>query len=297
MEFPQGMLTEFYPPVRTMTPPLDLKRSRAVLAGTSLDWGKLRITPASMAAGANVPKVKGDGHYAHARATDAAIVRFSDRPGEVHEENFLFYRGLGNFSLPVQMTAAKGDHFRLHNHSGDPWRRVPDPHRGRAFGLDVPERRQRPVDEAAARAVGGEDRQRAGEGAGRRGAVREGSPGDGEDVGNQLVRHGRHRHPAAVHGAAPLTDYLLPLRITPTPDETVRVLVGRIDILTPEQEAKLAAMLPHAGKADAISREEASRCGRWAGSYPRPSTAPTELQGRKLLQALYSAADGTLNGG
>ena len=118
VEFPQGMLTEFYPPVRTMTPPLDLNRSRAVLAGTSLDWGKLRITPASMAAGANVPEVKGDGHYAHARATDAAIVRFSDRPGEVHEENFLFYRGLGNFSLPVQMTAAKGDHFRLHNHSG-----------------------------------------------------------------------------------------------------------------------------------------------------------------------------------
>ena len=54
-----------------------------------------------------------------------------------------------------------------------------------------------------------------------------------------------------------VTDKLLPLRISPTPDETVRVLVGRIDILTPEQEAKLAAMLPRAGTADAISREEA----------------------------------------
>src|SRR5439155_141149 len=41
----------------------------------------------------------------------------------------------------------------------------------------------------------------------------------------------------------PATDALLPLAITPTPDELVRVMVGRVDIITREQEAKIATLL------------------------------------------------------
>jgi len=61
-----------------------------------------------------------------------------------------------------------------------------------------------------------------------------------------------------------VTDTILRLKITPTPDETVRVVVGRIDVLTPEQESKLAAMLPRAGVAGITTQEarEAQALGR-----------------------------------
>ena len=38
--------------------------------------------------------------------------------------------------------------------------------------------------------------------------------------------------------AEPLTAEFLPLRIDPKPDQLVRVLVGRHDVLTPEREAR-----------------------------------------------------------
>jgi hypothetical protein len=71
-------------------------------------------------------------HYQFARETDAATVQFSDRPGERHDERFLFYRGLGNFTLPVTLTAASSDRFEFTNTGDEPigFRRDP-PHRQR----------------------------------------------------------------------------------------------------------------------------------------------------------------------
>ena len=89
-----------------------------------------------------------------------------------------------------------------------------------------------------------------------------------------------------------VTDKLLPLRINPTPDETVRVLVGRIDMLTPEQEAKLVAMLPRADTPSAISREEAMEM-KALGRFLSPAIERAgEVQRRKLIQALNAAAAG-----
>jgi hypothetical protein len=41
----------------------------------------------------------------------------------------------------------------------------------------------------------------------------------------------------------PVTDALLPLHISPAPDAVTRVLVGRIDVLTPELESWLASIM------------------------------------------------------
>ncbi len=56
----------------------------------------------------------------------------------------------------------------------------------------------------------------------------------------------------------PVTDALLPLRIAPAPDETVRVLVGRIDIMTPQQEAQIQSLLAASLKAKGISADDAA---------------------------------------
>ena len=87
-----------------------------------------------------------------------------------------------------------------------------------------------------------------------------------------------------------VTDKLLPLRINPTPDETVRVLVGRIDILTPEQEGKLASMFPRAGSEGAISPDEA-REAKALGRFLVPAVGrAADIQSRKVLNAIRVAA-------
>src|SRR5205085_3518319 len=70
--------------------------------------------------GSKVPPVENKSHYVHARATDSAVVQFAGKSGEVQEEKFLFYRGLGNLTLPMILAAVGNDHFVLLNSSPDP---------------------------------------------------------------------------------------------------------------------------------------------------------------------------------
>jgi hypothetical protein len=52
-----------------------------------------------------------------------------------------------------------------------------------------------------------------------------------------------------------LTDELLPLTIQPAPQESVRVMVGRYEILTPEDEATFIAVIREGMKAEEPSDE------------------------------------------
>ena len=54
------------------------------------------------------------------------------------------------------------------------------------------------------------------------------------------------------------TDRLLPLQIQPVPDQLVRVLVGRLEYLTPEVEAAVACALGDLASAD-TSRHKSAR--------------------------------------
>ena len=144
--FPQGLLTEFYPPVAAMTPKFDPKAARPV-SNSSLDWGDLWIVPteklrpaisdSELAAQLDqevlshlLPAVEGDNHYAAARATDSALV-YSKRPFNAEQptiphgsffEKFLFYRGIGNFDLPLSVESAGDGRFELANRGEDPIR-------------------------------------------------------------------------------------------------------------------------------------------------------------------------------
>ena len=80
VEFPQGGITEWYPP--------------AVQTGPRrLSWEKVEIRPEAPAA---FPTAAGKSHYFAARATDASPLRVGDAI-----EKFLFYRGIGEFQVPL----------------------------------------------------------------------------------------------------------------------------------------------------------------------------------------------------
>ena len=298
VDFPQGLLTEFYPPVRVMAPPY--RSSRDKLSDSSLDWGRIRILPGET--GTHVPPVEPNAlpaianntHYQHARATDAALVRFSDKPGEVHEEKFLFYRGVGNFTLPVALAATGEDRFVLQVSGDDPI--------AAAFLVRIEDGQTR---FASYQNIRGRLEMNFSSEASSGGSL-------GEAVVKALVGQGLYEKEAramvktwesswfAEKGTGTrllytvprrVTDAILPLKVTPTPDETVRVLVGRIDVLTPEQEAKLAAMMPRAGAAGAINRQEASEA-RALGRFLRPALdRAATVQADKLLNAVYRATE------
>jgi hypothetical protein len=291
VDFPRGLLTEFYPPVRGMTPAfgdapgefgaLDKEpdgagpatqaakvapatRPAAKFERGSLDWGTVQIIPKPPGGPPDklpeVPIAVGaTGHYRYARETDAALVRFADRPGEAHDERFLFYRGLGDFALPVTLTAAGDGRFELTNAGDHPVRF--------ALLLEVAGDRARFATYANV--------------AGRRamtlpaGTVALGQVGDA--IAQALVGEGLYEREARamvktwsanwlgepgtrVLYTVPraVTDNLLPLRVSPTPDETVRVLVGRIDVTTPEREARVQSLLATAAQTKALGPEDAA---------------------------------------
>lgn len=147
VRFPEGLLTEFYPPVRTMEPPFDSSSAFTTgekMGNSSLDWGEIRLIPPHKFAPSvddpatrdwltgriheTILPVDDHGHYAQARATDSAFVHLvSKRPlpenrgelAEHHLEKFLFYRGVGKFALPVQGIPIDDSIVRFTNNGPD----------------------------------------------------------------------------------------------------------------------------------------------------------------------------------
>lgn len=299
--FPQGRLTEHYP------------RSTAAPEGW-LRWDNLRILPGAQV---DFPTQSGPSRYYAARATDAAPVRL-DVPETVTEptdgtllgatlnrvfglpatrevtttkqehEKFIFYRGAGNFVMPLQLTAQSGGAVTLKNTGREDFR---------AAVLVQIENGKVRFGEVGPIALGGE-----------RTVPLPTEDGNLARLGEVMVRllmaEGLYEKEARamvktwesawigedgtrlLYIVPPaLTDALLPLRIDPVPDKLVRVLVGRHDFLTPESERAVDALVERQ-QADnlseaerAILQKELAKLGRFGG--PASAAAYDRLQQRK----------------
>jgi len=133
VDFPKGMLTEWFPAVKDLeagAPTAEQAMGRAYL-----DWGAVRLIPPEQFANVRVngldrsgraaavpawlPEVAENDHYGRARETDSAIVETVDSLHYSHFEKFLFYRGLGNFELPIKLVALGNDRFEVANSAED----------------------------------------------------------------------------------------------------------------------------------------------------------------------------------
>ena len=135
VDFPEGLLTEFYPPVREVQPAIDednIFGNGEVIGKSSLNWGTIDLIPtselvpniedaelresiSSSIVERLVPHASNEQHYAAARETDSALVHFRDKPDSPNYfEKFLFYRGVGKFQLPIS-AQFDGDHALLRN--------------------------------------------------------------------------------------------------------------------------------------------------------------------------------------
>jgi hypothetical protein len=299
--FPSGLLTEFYPPPWEIGPAWT-GPEQPPLKNSFLDWGRFRIVPqpadptSAEAEALWIPTIEGDNHYAYARETDSAIVVSKDRWEFEHHEKFLFYRGIGNLEMPLRFEALGSGQFRVTNQGTD-----------KIEGLFL-----MAVDSRGLRYVGlpplapGEAVERA-----EPAQVRPQAELEGELV-ESLVSTGLYRKEALAmvktwrtswfeEGTRllylvprRLTDEVLPLSIEPAPDELVRVLVGRTDIITPEQSNRLMQIVRSMGTCvnplDEPLRDELLHWGRFVEPAIHSTARQTpDLEMRASLERLARA--------
>jgi hypothetical protein len=227
----------------------------------------------------NFPFDQSKSHYYPARETDAAPLSLGDEQ-KVEQEKFLFYRGIGNFNLPLSVRL-KDDQAIIRNAGPDEiaevilfesrggrsgWR-VQGPLRGEAT-LARPTLDQ-PVESLL------------------------------REFEKKLVGHGLYEKEAAamvktwrdswfeeglrVFYILPrrATDAILPITIKPQQSELARVFVGRAEIITSEMESEIRAAAQLFGKNSPEARATAINSVRRYGRFADPI----------LREAINSAKD------
>jgi hypothetical protein len=323
VKFPQGRITEWYPQARDIGPSivqprpvlaaLDNTANQIGLPGVNLSsidtkksiyeslirWSDVKIFPARQHEKMQT-LMPGDGsgsHYYAARETDADFLRVSARVNDTDKpeyEKLLFYRGVGNFATPLKVTLGAGgeEQVFLRNTGDQPLSHLFVLHMRNGAGQFLY------VDRVAAgtnRVIQVDQRR---------------STVPVSDLVNQiseamrlaLVKEGLYEREAAAmvktwkdswfeeQGLRVLyvlprtwTDRVLPLTLDPQPQEVVRVMVGRAEVITPAMEWNLLKQIVRYSEADTATREhvvqETRKLG--LGRFTEPAT-------RRLMTRLSS---------
>jgi hypothetical protein len=220
VDFPDGTVTEWYP--------------KAVQADRSIDWNDLTILPGASLV---LPSSKGTSRYYAARATDSAELQSG---GE--NEKVLFYRGMGNFKVPLE-PVANGNGVVLRNNSAEtiPLAILFENQNGR-IGYRITRNLKDNISLYAPDLNAGFDSLR-------------------NDLTAALEQFGLYPKEAAAmvetwrdswfeQGMRVIylmpratVDKVLPLKVTPAPKETQRVFVGRVEMLSPWTERTIRAAM------------------------------------------------------
>ncbi|XXY21890.1 hypothetical protein WME88_19945 [Sorangium sp. So ce216] len=273
--FRKGIFTQWYPAVHSFDPPIFAPNTVAgvttytdpaldpefpfgspvcaerygALAHSYIEWGTIEILGRDT--DVPLPEAPLDRFtWAHARQVGANPLRVAGVPGATEapqHERFLFYRGLGNFDLPVRVTAGTGGAISAENTLGEAI--------GTVFVLNVGASAGAFVAHPEGIAGGGTLVERA--------PSLDGAPpldefveALGASVIDALDATGLYHDEAVsmvntwkrqwfrtpgvrVLYLAPeaWTDASIPLTIDPTPDDMVRVMMLRVEVLSPEIEA------------------------------------------------------------
>jgi hypothetical protein len=210
--FPSGLLTEWYP--------------QALASGPELHWRGVEVRPGDDQA---YPTEPGPSRYYHAREASAAPLRVRSG-GTFEREDFLFYRGVGVIELPLRVDSSGGP-LRLESLANAPtevivfenvdgrvaWsRQALDARRAtleRPPAADVEELQAKLSALLSAEGLNSQEAE----------AMVATWSDSWFEEGVRLI----YLMPRAQ------VDAVLPLRVDPEPEATVRVMVGRLELVTP----------------------------------------------------------------
>jgi hypothetical protein len=266
--FREGAITEWYPHAEGANP----RNGR----DGWIRWANVRVTPGG---GTEFPIEPGSSHYYAARATDAAPIQVASQ-----NERFLFYRGVGWFAPPLSATINASGEATVWSPSNEPLGDIVvfDNHAGTiAYGL------QRGVNGRVTMS---------------RPAVDDDVTGLQRELVQILIAKGLYAKEAEAMVATwtdswfeegtrifyvvprATVDAILPLAITPVPQQIERVFVGRLELVSEASRSAVRRALT------VNDRAALSKYGRFLGPIGAQllkRTAPSE---RPQLQARLDAA-------
>lgn len=309
VDFPKGLVTEWFPQVAAFGPANGAAPLIPNTARSFVHWDNVKIMPKSAHPAAPVPRVEArrvdpmsmtvlphqpsqPSHYTRARGTSAnplevrspLMTAMDRRDGQ--DEEFLFYRGAGNFGTPLKVSFEHRDRVVLQNTG-----------RVALASLHFAEFRN---GRARMRLIPSLP-------AGERVILNLGAPTDTTQVMNvletslqsSLVAAGLFEDEAKAmintwrpdwlgdNGARVLyllpkqwTDETLPLKLNPRPKSLVRVMVGRAEMISPETERTLSGLLESSPSMDRaqLAELQAGLAMRFSGA------AVSRLRAMKLTE-------------
>jgi hypothetical protein len=238
VSFAKGVITEWYPHASRVEPTAslwDLSLYREQIDGRIV-WDAVTLAPSQTA---HLPSDKQGNHYYDARQTTSTPLRVKTSGGDQYEK-FLFYRGVSTFNVPISAKLEFANKLRVENHSGQP---IPN--------TIFFERRG---DQAGFRVNGALQNQ----------AILDPPELTGttsslaQELEGILIAQGLYQNEAQAmvqtwrdswfeEGSRLLyivprefIDSVLPLSIKPSPIDTTRVFVGRLELVTPATEETVA---------------------------------------------------------
>jgi hypothetical protein len=312
VDFVGGLLSQWYPVTDLLGPPegpcdggpLDLRK----VDRSFLEWD-VDVLAADAPAPAEVPEVAAEDPWAFAREVRCAWLRTRPRHGPgrvgpVEAERYLFYRGLGSLELPFRGLADEAGGLTFENRSGQAVAQV--------VALEVgPKGEQARYDIACG--VAGDGACRSDLSKRHFAPIADVLPGLEADVQKILRGRGLHEDEARAmvrtwsrswfrHEGTRLiytvpqetTEKVLPLAITPRPAALVRVLVGRLELITPTVQREVEAALEDVASTEPARRDAAearlARLGRFLEPHLRHILAASaDVAAKTVAQARLDA--------
>ncbi len=296
VDFPEGILTQWYPQASVSAPRLLQGDALPPLKGGRLEWSgwlspDTRSNPEYAGAVAVLPRAEPSDSWSFARQTGAAFFRgttydWAARRGVTESEKFLFYRGLGRFVPPLRVRTGADGRVTLANIGTEPLNHLflmrVEHGRGTyqylpTLGAGAERRAQIVLDERAA-------------------PLEEFVAQIGQALGARLVEQGLFADEARamvntwsrsyfrtegmrllylvpraqIDRTLPLTIHGVTVHGVATPHTLERVFVGRVECLTPEEETRIEGWLRDLAAPD-TDRAAAARAGLVAlGRFAEP---------------------------
>ena len=251
VSFPKGLFTEWYPHVRTYSPDNTKSKTNGLLR-----WGKIKLLPETKELAKLIPNGKDQkNHYYHARETDSALVRVCNTgelgTDKVNEyEKFLFYRGVSDFEVPLKVKLLENNQIEIQNKSKEEIKHI--------FRVNMAKDESKFEFTCMLKSLEVEQKGH---------HVYKGTKSEmvdklSDEMEKCLIMEGLYKKEAKamvkswrdswfeedgtrVFYILPqkTTDAVLPITINPKPKEIVRVMVGRIECITPEQEKQMKSLI------------------------------------------------------
>lgn len=284
VRFPRGVWTQWFPQAQRVDPTLASVASAWEPRNGRIDWKVALVPPRTDGPAPALPATSAGALWNFARDVDACFVRTPDvanpkRPRET--ERFLFYRGLGQAVLPLKVEADTADgatlsldgtgpngvrdlfmirveggrgHFTYRPEIA-PGERVSDALPSMAEARPLAEFVPRLADALAARLV---------------------ASGLYPKEARAMVNTWRTSY-FQTEGIRVLfvlpqawTNAFIPIAVNPPPKELVRVMVGRLEVLTPDREERAEAAVRGLASSDPSTRSAAFEVLCAEGRYVEP---------------------------